>query len=142
MSGLRLSGSRVVLRPIMEADLGHLLQILLEPEIAQWWHDYDAERLRADTICDARTTSLAVELLNGEVIGLVMFAEELDPYYKSASVDITLAAPYLGQGLGPDALRAVASYLFNERGHHGLTIDPAAINAPRSPRTRRSVSSR
>jgi aminoglycoside 6'-N-acetyltransferase len=128
MSGLRLSGSRVVLRQIVEADLGRLLQILLEPEISQWWRDYDVERLRADTLHDAQTTSLAVELSSGEIIGLILFAEELDPHYKSASMDITLATAYLGQGLGPDALRAVARYLFTERGHHRLTIDPAAIN--------------
>jgi aminoglycoside 6'-N-acetyltransferase len=128
MGELRLSGSRVVLRPIVEADLEPLLQILLEPEIAQWWHDYDAERLRADTLDDACTTSLAVELPNGEIIGIVMFTEELDPYYRSAGLDITLATSCLGQGLGPDALRAVATYLFRERGHHRLTIDPAVIN--------------
>ncbi len=57
-----------------------------------------------------------------------MFTEELDPYYKSAGLDITLATTYLGQGLGPDALRAVARYLFTERGHHRLIVDPAAIN--------------
>jgi aminoglycoside 6'-N-acetyltransferase len=30
---------------------------------------------------------------------------------------------------GPEALRAVARYLIDERGHHHLTIDPAAANA-------------
>lgn len=128
IGGLRLYGSRVVLRRIVEADLGRLLQILLEPEISQWWRDYDVERLRADTLHDAHTTSLAVELSNGEIIGLILFAEELDPHYKSASMDISLATAYLGQGLGPDALRAVARYLFAERGHHRLTIDPAVVN--------------
>ena len=33
-----------------------------------------------------------------------------------------------GRGLGPEAIRAVALHLIEERGHHRLTIDPAADN--------------
>ncbi len=33
-----------------------------------------------------------------------------------------------GRGLGPDAIRTLATYLIDERGHHRLTIDPAAAN--------------
>lgn len=128
MSELRLAGARLTLRPLVEADLKPLLEMLLEPRIAQWWWDYDAERLRADTFGDPETSSLAIELPSGEFVGLIMFSEESDPYYKSASIDITLATAHLGQGLGPDALRTVARYLFAMRGHHRLTIDPAASN--------------
>jgi aminoglycoside 6'-N-acetyltransferase len=39
---------------------------------------------------------------------------------------IFLGSTAQGRGLGPDAIRAVAQYLFTERGHHRLTIDPAA----------------
>ena len=129
MSELRLVGRRVVLRPVAEADMEPMLRILLEPEIAKWWPDYNAERLRADTLDDPSSTTLAIELASGELIGLIMFAEELDPYYKHASMDVTLATAFLGQGLGPEVLRTLASYLFSERGHHRLTIDPAAINS-------------
>ena len=31
--------------------------------------------------------------------------------------------------MGPDAIRTLARYLFEVRGHHRLTIDPAASNA-------------
>ena len=97
MSELRLVGGRVVLRPLAEADLEPMLRILLEPEIAKWWPDYNAEKLRTDTLDDPSST--------------------------------TLATASLGQGLGPEALRTLAAYLFSERGHHRLTIDPAAINS-------------
>lgn len=129
MNELRLVGERVVLRPLTEADLEPLLRILLEPEIAKWWPDYNAERLRADTLDDASSTTLVIELASGELVGLIMFAEELDPYYKSASMDVTLSSVCIGQGLGPDALRTLATHLFSARGHHRLTIDPAAINS-------------
>ena len=39
-----------------------------------------------------------------------------------------LATAHQGQGLGPEALRLVIGYLIEERGHHRLTIDPAAHN--------------
>jgi len=129
MNDLRLTGAHVVLRPIMAGDLASLLQMLQEPEIAQWWWGYDAERLREDTLGDPDTTTLAIELPDGTLIGLIMFSEELDPFYESASMDITLSSQRLGQGLGTDALRTLAAYLFRERGHHRLTIDPAADNA-------------
>ena len=37
--------------------------------------------------------------------------------------------PRHGQGLGSEAVRVLARYLIEERGHHRLTIDPAADNA-------------
>ncbi|GFE17084.1 hypothetical protein Sgleb_51310 [Streptomyces glebosus] len=33
-----------------------------------------------------------------------------------------------GQGLGTDAVRTLAHWLIHERGHHRLTVDPAAAN--------------
>jgi RimJ/RimL family protein N-acetyltransferase len=33
-----------------------------------------------------------------------------------------------GRGLGPDAIRTLATHLIDDRGHHRLTIDPAADN--------------
>jgi aminoglycoside 6'-N-acetyltransferase len=33
-----------------------------------------------------------------------------------------------GQGLGTEAIRVLARHLFTDRGHHRLSIDPAAHN--------------
>lgn len=122
-----LHGDRVTLRLLAEEDLPRLLEILLQPGVAEWWACYDMERLRADTLGDPDGTSLAVEL-DGAFIGLVLYTEEKDPYYKSVGIDITLDISCFGQGLGYDTLRAVARYLFEECGHHRLTIDPAVAN--------------
>jgi aminoglycoside 6'-N-acetyltransferase len=35
-----------------------------------------------------------------------------------------------GCGLGADALRTLAHHLFQRRGHHRITIDPATHNQP------------
>ena len=64
----------------------------------------------------------------GEVAGAIQFYEENEPDYRHAAIDIYLAARHQRQGLGPEAIRLLATYLVEVRGHHRLTIDPAADN--------------
>lgn len=66
--------------------------------------------------------------VDGLVIGAIEYGEENEPDYRHASIDIFLDAARQGRGLGGDAIRALAGYLFAERGHHRITIDPAAAN--------------
>ena len=47
--------------------------------------------------------------------------------YRHAGIDIFLTASR--HRLGTEATRLLARHLFEERGHHRLTIDPAADNA-------------
>ena len=44
------------------------------------------------------------------------------------AIDLFLTTDVQGQGIGPDAIRTVARYLIDVRGHHRLTIDPSAAN--------------
>ena len=44
------------------------------------------------------------------------------------SIDLFLSASAQRQGLGTEAIRILARHLIDERGHHRLTIDPAAGN--------------
>jgi aminoglycoside 6'-N-acetyltransferase len=53
---------------------------------------------------------------------------EPDPRYRHAAIDIFLGGRFQDHGLGTEALRLLAGHLFDERGHHRLTIDPAAAN--------------
>jgi aminoglycoside 6'-N-acetyltransferase len=39
-----------------------------------------------------------------------------------------VGSSWQGHGIGPDAIRTLARHLFEERGHHRLTIDPAVAN--------------
>lgn len=129
MSGppVTLYGERVSLRPLAERDISRLVEMVSEPGVSEWWSGYDEARMRKETLGDHSVTPFAVEL-EGELIGLIMYTEELDPNYKSAAIDITLDADHLGRGLGTDALRTLARYLLDERGHHRITIDPALVN--------------
>ena len=122
-----LHGERVTLRLLTEADLPRLLEILLQPGVSEWWPGYDMARLRADTLEDPNGTSLGVEL-RGEFVGLVIYTEEPDSYYRHAGIDIALDVACVGQGLGSDTLRTVAHHLFEDRGHHRLSIDPSLAN--------------
>ena len=69
----------------------------------------------------------AIEI-DDQVIRLIQYAEEDDPDYRHASIDISLDLAWHGQGLGSDAVRTLARHLFDDRGHHRITIDPAAHN--------------
>jgi aminoglycoside 6'-N-acetyltransferase len=125
---LRLQGKAITLRPLTRPDFPALLQVLHDPTVARWWGEYDLARVEAEYgDDDDETVALAIEA-GGEFAGMIQFSEETDPEYRHASIDIALKEAYQRQGLGPDAIRTLARYLFDERGHHRLTIDPAAHN--------------
>ncbi len=44
-------------------------------------------------------------------------------------MDIFVGTAAQGRGVGPDAMRTLITWLFGVRGHHRLTVDPAAENA-------------
>lgn len=49
--------------------------------------------------------------------------------YRHASIDIFLDPEIHRHGYGREVITVVAKRLFDERGHHRITIDPAADNA-------------
>ena len=121
-----LKGERVLLRPGRPEDADALVRIRKEPEIVRRWGTADIEE-EVDEGFVANDEGFVVEV-DGEVIGAIQYGEENDPMYRHASVDIFLATSWHGQGLGTEAIRVLAHHLFEERGHHRLTIDPAADN--------------
>ncbi|MEA2249438.1 MAG: dethiobiotin synthetase [Solirubrobacteraceae bacterium] len=122
-----LRGDRVVLREANEADVARLAAVLATPDVARWWPLTGEQGVR-ELLAEAGTTTWAV--LDGEdVIGLVQGWEELEPEYRHAGIDIALHPAWHGQGLGADTVRTVARHLIDDRGHHRVTIDPAAANA-------------
>ena len=66
--------------------------------------------------------------MDGLVAGLIQYAEELEPKYRSGAVDLFVATAHQGRGVGTTALREILRRL-HARGHHRITIDPAAANA-------------
>jgi aminoglycoside 6'-N-acetyltransferase len=120
-----LRGRLVTLRPVTQADLSALLAILAEPAVARWWRRAEWER-----VDEGDAVTLAIELpAAGAVVGCIQYSEETDPDYFSAAVDIFVGTAAQGRGVGPDAMRTLIAWLFDVRGHHRLTVDPAAGNA-------------
>ena len=124
MTPIRLTGPRVTLRSTRPEDAATLTPIRNEPEILRWWSDLEPGEMD-EFVADEH--SLAIEV-DGEVVGAVQFGEEDDPMYRHANIDVYLTASRHGGGLGSEAVRELARHLIEERGHHRLTIDPAAAN--------------
>jgi aminoglycoside 6'-N-acetyltransferase len=120
-----LQGNRVVLRTGTESDVPRLGAISREPEVMQWWSGLSDEEIREQFV-DSRL-GFVVEV-GGEVVGAIQYSEEEDPMYRHAGMDIFLSAASHGRGYGTEAVRVLARHLLFERGHHRLTIDPAATN--------------
>lgn len=115
---------RLILRPLTGGDESELRRIHATPEVARWWgtpeDDFPTD--------EPETTQLTIEV-DGAVAGLIQFWEESEPKYRHAGIDLFLDPALHGQGLGERAVREVVRHLIAERGHHRITIDPAADNA-------------
>jgi aminoglycoside 6'-N-acetyltransferase len=117
------AGGGVTLRPLRDDDRPWVDAILAEPEVADWWLRQDWGRVVEDG-----ATSLAI-LVDDEPAGVIQYHEELDPDYVSAGVDLFVGARFQDRRIGRRALQAVIDHLIRERGHHRITVDPAADNA-------------
>jgi aminoglycoside 6'-N-acetyltransferase len=116
----------VLLRPGRPEDAQRLFRIRNEPLVLRWWGNTDIEEIREEFIDSEEGFVIEAD---GEVIGAIQYHEENEPMYRHAGMDIFLTTSRQGGGLGTEAIRVLAGYLFEERGHHRLTIDPAAENA-------------
>ena len=115
----------LVLRPLAEADAEELLRIHATPEVRRWWDAPDEGFPLRD---DPDSTRLTIEV-GGRIAGMVQFAEEHEPKYRHASIDLFLDPAFHGRGIGTETVRRVARHLIDDLGHHRVTIDPAAENA-------------
>jgi len=113
------------LRPLADGDEAELLRIHRTPEVARWWGAPDEGFPWID---EPGSTRLTIEV-DGAVAGLIQFSEELEPRYRHAAIDLFLDPALNRRGLGTEAVRRVVRHLIDDRGHHRITIDPAAANA-------------
>jgi aminoglycoside 6'-N-acetyltransferase len=124
-----LRGELVNLRPLRPTDREALLDVLRDPSVVAVWDTRGPENSVDELFAgDAHWTVWAIEA-DGEFAGSIQAAEEDDDDYRKAGIDIFMHSRFQGRGLGTDAVRTLARYLFEVRGHHRLTIDPAADNA-------------
>jgi RimJ/RimL family protein N-acetyltransferase len=111
------------LRPLASGDEAELRRIHTDPEVMRWW-DGPADGFPWD---EPESTRWTIEV-DGAIAGMIQAREEAEPRYRHASVDLFLDPALHGRGLGAEAVRLVVRHLIDERGHHRITIDPAADN--------------
>ena len=123
-----LDGRIVHLRALRPTDRASLRAILAQPAVARWWDTADPDAAVDDWLEEGGdSVGFAIEV-DGRLIGSIQYAEEDEPGYRHAGIDLFLDTDHQGRGLGPDAIRTLARHLIDRRGHHRLTIDPAAAN--------------
>lgn len=118
-----LDATKISLRPVAEDHVGELRWIHQRPEVVRWWDEPDP-----DFPWDEPESTRLTILVDGQVGGMIQYREEDEPKYRHAGIDLFIDPALHGKGIGTAALRDVARYLFETRGHHRLEIDPAADN--------------
>jgi aminoglycoside 6'-N-acetyltransferase len=125
---LLLRGRNVVLRRLQAEDVKGVVDIQAEPVVARWWGAPDEADLQRLAEGRGEEKAFVIES-EGELVGFIQYAEESDPEFRHAGIDLFISGRHQGKGFGTDAIRTLARYLIQEPGHHRLTIDPAADNA-------------
>jgi aminoglycoside 6'-N-acetyltransferase len=129
---LRVHGRLTTVRPATEADADLLVAWHADPDVARFWDD---ETFTRDEILDrlarADVEAFVVES-DGDPVGYLQAWH--DDEGAGGGIDMFLVPSVRGRGLGPDAARAVATHLIEERGWSRVTVDPyfwneAAIRA-------------
>ena len=123
-----IAGELVRLRTTTADDKTALIAIRATDEVRRWWRGDDLASEFDDDLADDDVERLTIETADGEVVGLIQFAEEDDPDYRHAGIDIYVDPTHHRRGFATDAIRTLVTYLLEERHHHRLTIDPSADN--------------
>src|ERR671935_1376505 len=113
------------LRPLAARDAPQLRRIRATPEVARWWEPPEDDFPLGD---EPDVTRWTIEV-DGVVAGMVQFAEETDPKYRHASIDLFLDPALHGRGVGTEVVRRVVRHPLAERGDPRITIHPPAGNA-------------
>jgi aminoglycoside 6'-N-acetyltransferase len=114
---------RLTLRPLAPGDEEELRRIHWTPEVRHWWDEPDAG-FPWDELESTRLTIV----VDGRIAGMIQYAEETEPKYRHAAIDLFVDPALHGQGVGTEAVRRVVRLLIDELGHHRITIDPATDN--------------
>lgn len=113
------------LEPLTAEHAADLRRIRAEPGVLRWWDAPEDDFPLGDA---PELTRFAV-IVDGAVAGMIQYGEELEPKYRSASIDLFLDPAVHNRGVGTAAVREVVRILVEERGHHRITMDPAVDNA-------------
>ena len=113
-------GRLTSLRPAGTDDVDRLVAWHADPEVSRYWDDETFTRAEME------------ERLARDDAEAWIVEEEREPVgylqVHSEGLDMFLIPSARGRGLGPDAARAMAEHLVQERGRDRVTVDPYAWN--------------
>lgn len=107
-----LASGDVRLVPLVSEHADELRRIRRDPDVERWWDPVEPDFPLDD---EPEATRYTV-LLGPRVVGMVQYGEELEPKYRSASIDIFLDPAVHGRGIGSTAVRLLAGHLLGVRG--------------------------
>jgi aminoglycoside 6'-N-acetyltransferase len=123
-NAIPVRGEQTMLRPVEEADIDLLLVWHADPEVMRFW---DGKTFTRET--------MLVRLARPDVTPYLVLADGVAVGYlqvwwdaEGGGLDMFLEPAARGRGLGPDAARAMAQHLLDDRGWARVTVDPYAWN--------------
>jgi aminoglycoside 6'-N-acetyltransferase len=121
-----VQGALTTLRPATDADADLLVEWHADPDVSRYWDDRTFTREEMlERLSRADVEAFVVEA-GARSVGYLQVWREGD----GGGIDMFLVPDARGRGLGPDAARACARHLREERGWTWVTVDPYAWNEP------------
>jgi aminoglycoside 6'-N-acetyltransferase len=118
--GLLVRGRLTTLRPAGPGDVDRLVAWHADPDVSRYWDDETFTRAEmAERLAREDVAAWIVEE-EGEPVGFLQVHAE--------GLDMFLIPVARGRGLGPDAARAMARHLLDERRRERVTVDPYVWN--------------
>jgi aminoglycoside 6'-N-acetyltransferase len=118
--GIRVRGRLTSLRPADADDVDRLVAWHADPEVARYWDGETFTRAEMEERLAREDVEAWIVEEASEPIGFLQVHSE--------GLDMFLIPAARGRGLGPDAARAMAEHLIEERGWERVAVDPYAWN--------------
>ena len=122
-NAIPVRGEQTTLRPVEAADIDLLVRWHADPEVSGW----DEETFTHE--------AMLARLARPDVAPYVVLAGSVPVGYlqvwwdaEGGGLDMFLEPSARGRGIGPDAARAMAQHLLDDRGWTRVTVDPYAWN--------------
>ena len=113
-------GRLTTLRAAAAGDVDRLVAWHADPDVSRYWDDETFTRDEMEERLARPDVDAWIVEENGEPVGYLQTHPE--------GLDMFLIPAARGRGLGPDAARAMARHLLDERGYARVTVDPYAWN--------------
>jgi aminoglycoside 6'-N-acetyltransferase len=123
-NAIPIRGAQTTLRPVEAADIDLLLEWHADPEVSRFWDDKTFTYETMVARLARRDVAPYLVLADGVAIGYLQVWWDAE----GGGLDMFLEPSARGRGLGPDAARAMALHLIDDRGWTRVTVDPYAWN--------------